>query len=172
MLPLAPVEAGDQSSLHGYGRPLRAVRLALTVEHPRPALLAEVAVRGSALLGGPVPQAETVLQLRRQWEDALGGEDGGGAEGRRRLPLALCAVAMIQREWLRRGCFEGDEAALTLYLHCKGVGSAPFFLCEEDVILYEDPYYPCNGSKYGVISLSLGKRGRSLDVSVLCKGQC
>lgn len=120
-----PIQPLDAPALDADGRTRRAVGVDDAVEQARAARGAEVAVHGAAAaavlpLRAPRPPRQPAREVGREREQARGREDGRRAEGRRRLLLALGAVAVEQREGLRRRRRERDAAALAP--HCERLG--------------------------------------------------
>src|SRR3569833_1571250 len=114
VLRLAPVEPVDQAALDTNGVPFRAVLVADAMHDPSAARLAEVTIHVAAALdpaAGPDVQGELVPKNKKKQKDAGGWEDGRSAKGRRRLLLALGAVAVIGGGRGGGGRGGGDGAA-------------------------------------------------------------
>ena len=95
------------------------------MKHPDPTNLAKITIHSppaSALLTpGPAPEAQSRGEGGRKWKDAVGGEDGAGAEGRGGLFPAFEAVAVVERDWGGGGGAEVHGAALAADVHHGGV---------------------------------------------------
>jgi len=109
---LAPIQALHRAALDADPFTHAAVRVEADVEQAAAADLAKVAGLGVARVGRCVRVLGHLgLQLWRHWEEVGRRPKDAGAEGRRRLLLAPCAVAVGHSPRFRRWCTELHGAA-------------------------------------------------------------
>lgn len=115
-----PFQTLNTTALDTDSRAGRAVGVHDAVEHARPAPGAKIAIHRATIFRGARPQLQASRKLGREREQAVCREDGRRAEGGRCLLLTFGAVAVEQRDGLRRR--RRERYVSTLTPHCERLG--------------------------------------------------